>query len=110
MTESAEPGEAPLSVLFREDSKMTPMVGEKEEGKIMQYKAIGFDPSASRGDPASSAASDLQSLMMTQANDGWEFVGVQNHSTTVPGTSGCFGFGATSPYQRTLSIAVFRKS
>jgi len=76
----------------------------------MQYKAIGFDPSASRGDPASSAASDLQSLMMTQASDGWEFVGVQNHSTTVPGTSGCFGFGATSPYQRTLSIAVFRKS
>jgi hypothetical protein len=75
----------------------------------MQYKAIGFDPPATRGDPATSAAADLQAIIMTQTNDGWEFVGVQNHSTTVPGSSGCFGFGAMSPYQTTLSIAVFRK-
>jgi len=75
----------------------------------MQYKAIGFNPAASRGDPASSAASDLETLMFTQAKDGWEFVGIQNHSTTVPGSSGCFGIGATSPYETTLSIAVFRQ-
>ena len=75
----------------------------------MQYKAIGFDPSTTRGDPASSAAEQLQALMMAEAKNGWEFVGIQNHSTTVPGSSGCFGFGALSPYQRTLSMAVFRK-
>jgi hypothetical protein len=75
----------------------------------MQYKAIDFNPAASRGDPASAAVSDLEKLMLAQAKDGWEFVGIQNHSTTVPGSSGCFGLGATSPYQTTLSIAVFRK-
>ena len=82
---------------------------ERTEGGIMQYKAIGFNPSASRGDPASAAASGLETLLFTQAKDGWEFVGIQNHSTTVPGSSGCFGIGATSPYETTLSIAVFRQ-
>ena len=48
----------------------------------MQYKAIGFNPAASRGDPASAAASDLDTLMFAQAKDGWEFVGIQNHSTS----------------------------
>jgi hypothetical protein len=97
-----------IVILHVREGKFRSMI-EKTEGAIMQYKAIGFDPSASRGDPASSAASDLQALMTIQANDGWEFVGVQNHSTTVPGSSGCFGIGATSPYQRTLSMTVFRK-
>ena len=75
----------------------------------MQYKAVGFDPPASRDGTAGAAAAALESLVNSAAAQGWEFVGVQNHSTVVPGSSGCFGIGATAPYPQTLSIAVFRK-
>jgi hypothetical protein len=75
----------------------------------MQYKAVGFDPPASRDGTAGAAASALEALIASNTAGGWEFVGVQNHSTVVPGSSGCFGFGATSPYPQTLSIVVFRK-
>lgn len=75
----------------------------------MQYKAIGFDPPVGREGPVAGAASALESLIAGQAADNWEFVGVQNHSTVVPGSAGCFGIGATSPYPQTLSIVVFRR-
>jgi len=70
---------------------------------------MGFDPAASRAGTAETAATDLQSLIASQANDGWEFVTVANHSTVVPGSSGCFGFGASDPYPQTVSMAVFRR-
>jgi hypothetical protein len=73
----------------------------------MQYKAVGFDPAASRDGTAGAAAAALEQLIASYAASGWEFVGLQNHSTVVPGSSGCFGFGATPPYPQTLSIAVF---
>lgn len=75
----------------------------------MQYMAVGFDPPVTREGPTQSAASSLERLISGHAPDGWEFVGVQNHSTIVPGSNGCFGFGATPPYPRTVSIVVFRK-
>jgi hypothetical protein len=75
----------------------------------MQYLSVGFDPGVRREGPTESAARALDALISTHAADGWEFVGVQNHSTVVPGSSGCFGFGATPPYPQTVSIVVFRK-
>lgn len=75
----------------------------------MQYKTVGFYPPVTRESPTESAASSLESIINAHAADGWEFVGVQNHSTVVPGTSGCFGFGAMPPYPQTVSIVVFRK-
>lgn len=75
----------------------------------MEYKVIAFDPPANRAGPAESAATALEGVIGSQASSGWEFIGLENHSTIVPGSSGCFGFGATSPYPRTVSLAVFRK-
>lgn len=75
----------------------------------MQYIAVPFDPPISRETPASSAASDLQTLISHYAGHGWEYVGVANHSTVVPGDAGCFGFGATQPYPKTMSIVVFKQ-
>ena len=77
---------------------------------MMHYRAVGFDPPASRDGTAGAAAAALESLIASHAASGWEFVGVQNHSTVVPGSSGCFGLGATAPYPQTLSIVVFRSS
>jgi len=75
----------------------------------VEYKAVGFDPATSRANSAGGAASDLQTLIASHASEGWEFLGLQNHSTVVPGSAGCFGLGATSPYDVTISIAVFYK-
>jgi hypothetical protein len=74
---------------------------------ILKYKSLAFDPPASRSETTKAAASDLNNLIEAEAAAGWRFVGLQNHSTVVPGSNGCFGFGATGPYQRTISIAVF---
>lgn len=74
----------------------------------MRYKTVGFEPDTSGGSSAH-VASRLEALITQEAADGWEFVAVENHSTVVPGDSGCFGIGATSPYPKTFSIAVFRQ-
>ena len=74
----------------------------------MQYRIIPFDP-ASGNNPTQSASDALASLVQKQLNDGWEFASLENHSTVVPGSNGCFGWGATASYPKTVSIAVFRK-
>ena len=75
----------------------------------MEYISIAFDPPVNRNNTTEQLASDLQRVITEQASKGWEFVGLQNHGTVVPGSRGCFGFGRADPYERTISLAVFRK-
>lgn len=75
----------------------------------MQYKVVSFDPGATSKDAVTYAASQLESLIGEAAANGWEFVELSNYSTIVPGTLGCFGFGATAPYPKTISMAVFKR-
>lgn len=75
----------------------------------MEYKSVPFDPAIGSDGSTASVASALESLIAEEASAGWEFVGLQKHDTVVPGSSGCFGFGATSPYPKSFSIAVFKR-
>jgi hypothetical protein len=75
----------------------------------MEYMTVPFDPPTSRDGTANVAATQLQSVIAQHAASGWEYTGVANHSTVVPGSMGCFGFGATAPYPVTLSIVVFKR-
>ena len=75
----------------------------------MDYKCVPFDPGADRNAPAAAIASKLQDVIKAEATDDWEFVGLENHATVVPGSSGCFSIGETNPYEHTFSVAVFRK-
>jgi hypothetical protein len=74
----------------------------------MDYKVIPFEPAMAGGD-CGTVASALEGLVRREATGGWEYVGMENHSTVVPGDSGCFGIGATSAYPKTFSLVVFRK-
>lgn len=74
----------------------------------MEYKTAPFEPSAAGGSTAT-VATALEFLIAAEAAKGWDFVALENHSTVVPGESGCFGIGATAPYPKTFSVAVFRK-
>ena len=78
-------------------------------GALVQYKVIPFDPGVGRNDATAFAATQLEQLIASVSGDGWEFVELSNYSTVVPGSAGCFGFGATSAYPKTTSMAVFRK-
>jgi hypothetical protein len=75
----------------------------------MEYKTVPFEPPVSREAATASVATALEGVICAQAADGWEFVELSNHSTVVPGSEGCFGIGATPPYPKTMSAAVFRK-
>jgi hypothetical protein len=75
----------------------------------MQHKLVPFEPPISTTDPTKSATDALRKIIELQAAEGWEFRSIENHSTVVPGSDGCFGFGSSSPYPKTISIAVFVK-
>lgn len=75
----------------------------------MDYKCVPFEPAIDRKAPVTGVASALDTVITNETKAGWEFVGLENHSTIVPGSNGCFGFGATSPFEKTFSVAVFRK-
>lgn len=75
----------------------------------MDYKCVPFDPGADRNAPAAAVAAKLQDLITAEAIDGWNYVGLENHATVVPGSNGCFGIGAVNPYEHTFSVAVFSK-
>lgn len=75
----------------------------------MDYRVLPFDPGTSREGSAGFAASQLEATIRQAASEGWEFVEVSNYSTIVPGSVGCFGFGATAPYPKTISMIVLRR-
>lgn len=75
----------------------------------MDYKCVPFEPSVGRKDPVAQITEGLDAVIKAEATGDWEFVGLENHSTVVPGSNGCFGLGAQSPYVHTHSVAVFRK-
>lgn len=75
----------------------------------MEYKTIPFAPVVKSDTGAQAVASELATLISRYATDGWEFMGLENHFTSVMGSKGCFGFGAQPPYNYTFSVAVFRR-
>lgn len=95
-----------MSLLFL---TVAPLAGDAIAQTAKQYKAVGFNPSPDRHSLTETARAELESLINSQAADGWEFVGVQNHSVVVEGSPRLFGFWSTSPYQQTVSVVVFRK-
>jgi len=76
----------------------------------MQYKSVPFVISVSRNsDPAGSIASALETLINRYAQEGWEYVRLENINSEVLPSSGCFGFGAKPGYNITRHVAVFKK-
>ena len=63
----------------------------------MQYRIVPFEPQVGNSNPTKAASDALAALVQAQSSEGWEFRSIENHSTVVPGSNGCFGFGATSP-------------
>lgn len=75
----------------------------------MKYKVVPFTANISSTDGASTAASQLETLIASNAAQGWEYVRLEQVDTYVAGTNGCFGLGATPSRTTSISMAVFRQ-
>ena len=70
--------------------------------ELMPYKVVPFN--RSKNPPHS-----LQSIIDAEAVDGWKYVHHQYEDYLQPGTSGCFGLGATPAMTLHVGMVVFEK-
>ena len=73
------------------------------------FKVVPFIASIGNNEGSQQAALQLEGLIQTYAQDGWEYVRLERVETYVAGDNGCFGLGATPARTISCSMAVFRK-
>ncbi len=75
----------------------------------MQYVVVPFTPSIGVADDLAVGASQLQALIDTYSQSGWEFMCIHRLTTFKVGTSGCFGIGAVPSREDSIQLAIFRQ-
>lgn len=73
----------------------------------MTYKVVPFVASISLAEGATQAASQLEQLIKTWTDLGWQYVRLERVETYVAGNNGCFGFGAQPSTLVSYSMVVF---
>lgn len=76
----------------------------------MRYKVIAFRANITSSGGASDVATQLATLISSEATGGWEYMRLETVETLVVGSNGCFGLGATPSLMTSHSVAVFRAS
>ena len=74
---------------------------------FMSYIVVPFVASIANNGTAAQAAEQLQQLIQQHTAKGYRYVRLEQVTTTVAGTNGCFGLGATPATTRSLSMVVF---
>lgn len=76
----------------------------------MEYKVVPFVASIdSKKGNSIDVATQLENLIHTHTQSGWEYVGLESVTTFVQPNAGCFGFGAQPGYTTTNQMVVFKK-
>lgn len=75
----------------------------------MSYIVVPFVASIANDGTAAQAAEQLQKLIVQYSAQGYRYVRLEQVTTTVAGTNGCFGVGATPATVRSLSMVVFEQ-
>jgi hypothetical protein len=76
---------------------------------MAQFRVVPFVASVALGEGSSQAAAQLEALIKTQTDTGWEYVRLESVETFVAGSNGCFGLGATPSQLVSYSMAVFKR-
>ena len=76
----------------------------------MSYIVVPFVASIANNGTAADAAQQLQQLIQQHTANGYRYVRLEQVTTTVAGTNGCFGLGATPATVRSLSMVVFEQA
>ena len=77
-----------------------------KENLVIPFKAR---LNAKTGFSSDSVANQLRQVIDQHTADGWAYVGVESVTTTVQGSSGCFGFGSTPSYNQVVQVIVFQR-
>lgn len=75
----------------------------------MEYKVLPFVASINNKGTSSQSAKQLEDVIKTQAQEGWEYVRLESVSTFVEGEKGCFGLGSTPGHATAHQMIVFQK-
>lgn len=76
----------------------------------MEYKVVPFVASIDpKKGTSNHVAEQLESLIKSHNNQGWEYIRLEGVSTFVHPDNGCFGFGNKPGYTTTRQMVVFRK-
>jgi hypothetical protein len=73
------------------------------------YKVVPFQARISNTGSGQDLATGLQQIIDQEATGGWSFVQIQELTTSIAGSSGCFGFGATPGTTAYMSVVIFQK-
>lgn len=73
------------------------------------YKVVPFQAHISNTGSGQDLAGGLQQIINHEATEGWAFVQIQELTTSVAGSSGCFGLGATPGTAVSMSVLIFQK-
>jgi hypothetical protein len=73
------------------------------------YKVVSFQASISSTGSGQDVAAALQRAIDQEATSGWEFIQIQELTTFVAGSSGCFGLGATPGTTTSMAVLIFKR-
>jgi hypothetical protein len=74
-----------------------------------EYKVVPFVAAINLQEGSQHVAAQLEQLIQTWAQSGWEYVRLESVATYVAGSNGCFGLGATPGRMTSYSMVVFQK-
>ena len=73
------------------------------------YKVVPFQAHISNTGSGQDLATGLQQIINQETANGWSFVQIQELTTSIAGSAGCFGFNATPGTTVSMSVLIFRK-
>jgi hypothetical protein len=78
--------------------------------KKMNYKVIPYKPAITNKGSLGDVAKDIEDIIQKGEKAGWEFIQLQEVTTFVAGSNGCFGIGATPGYNNSITVLIFNKT
>ena len=88
------------------DDPKSPVVNRSADA--YRYRVVPFAASVGTNEGAAQAAAQLESLIKSWSDNGWEYVRLDSVETYVAGSAGCFGLGAVPAQLVSYSMAVFK--
>lgn len=76
---------------------------------MTEYRVVPFVASVGNTEGSQQAAAQLEALVRSWSEHGWEYVRLESVETFIAGSEGCFGLGATPGRLVSYSMAVFKQ-
>jgi len=77
--------------------------------QIMDFKVVPFTANITRNDTSTTVAKQVQSIVDSHIDMGWEYIRMESVETSVAPTKGCFGLGAQPGFTTSFQMLIFRK-